>query len=132
MHPPLGTFVPDTDEHAPHAPEFLEGTCTDSVGLHVLLHTLQACKRNRGHGSEWCRRLVCSVTSRFPEIPNVSQYLEAYLFVPHFPVRVEGHFPGCMPLHLYSRDMHDCKGNPFVPFRRYVVDVLKDPYGTRA
>lgn len=132
MFPPVDSFIPETVEHAPSVPEYFQGPGSNTCGLHILLHTLQACRRNNGQSSKWCRRLVCSVTSRFPEIPNVSQYLEAYLFVPHFPIRVDGHFPGCMPLCLYSKDMHDTRVNPYVSFSRYVVDVLRDPHSSRA
>ena len=123
MIPPHDTFFPSTVEHAPIAPEFLELHGKQTCSLHILLHTLQSSKRNAGHASHWCRRLVTSVTSRFPEIPNVSQYLEAYLFVHHFPVRDGEHFPGCMPLRLYSKELHESRQNPFVNFGRYVVDV---------
>ena len=52
------------------------------------------------------------------------------MFVGHFPVKVGNHFPGCMPLYLYST--RSAPANDFVPFHVYVQQVLGDADSTRA
>ena len=92
-----GTYLKD-------AVEYLEESPNNSAGIHVLLSSLAELTTQRAEPSQWIRNFVQTITSKLPECPNVSEYIEAYLFPSHFPVRdpITGRPAGCMPLHMYS------------------------------
>ena len=122
-----GTYVKD-------AMEYLDDNPSNSAGVHVLLSTLAELTAQRGKPAQWVRNFAQSVTSRLPNLPNISEYLEAYLFPSHFPVRdpQTGHFAGNMPLRMYSASTLANGLQGFVNPERHVQEVLNDPHSTRA
>ena len=113
--------------------EYVANNKNNTAGVHVLLATLAEINSKRQSGAQWVRDFVGNVTSKFPNLPDPAEYLEAFLHVAHFPVfdRTTGHYPGCMPLRMYSSHTHKGKSNPYVPFEEYVLNVLHDYASTR-
>ena len=68
-----GTYVKD-------AMEYLDDNPSNSAGVHVLLSTLAELTAQRAKPAQWVRNFAQSVTSRLPNLPNISEYLEAYYF----------------------------------------------------
>ena len=85
--------------------EYLQNSPNHKSGVHVILATLGELNTRRGQTSNWMRTFVQTITSRLPHVRNIGEYLEAHLFVHHFPVvqTVPLHYAGCMPMRMYSR-----------------------------
>lgn len=101
--------------------------CTASIN--VLLCTLAELTAGKTQ-STWVRDMSACITSRLPTSLPASDYIEAYLYTPHFPVvdTDHQHIPGCMPLSMYSQNGHS---SGFVPVKRYLKEAIMDPEGTR-
>ena len=138
LHPTGGGDRPDSSFMAgiyvQDALEYLTGSPTNTTGVHVLLSTLAELNTRRNMPSQWVRTLVSTVTSRLPETQNVGEYMEAFMFAEHFATHdsIGGHYPGCMPLRMYSKKTMAGGSRGFVAFERYVRDVLNDPYSSRS
>ena len=114
--------------------EYVQTNKRNTAGLHVLMATLAETNSKSRTGANWVRKFAANVTSRFPGINNRAEYLEAFLHVAHFLVYDDEkeHFPGCMPLRMYSGKTHEWRTIPFVSFAQYVQNVLHDYSSTRA
>ena len=119
------------------AMEFSNGDSSRVGGLHILLATLAELNTKRNMATEWVKSFVATVLGRMPSLHGITEYVEAHAYVSHFPVvhaQADGinvHYPGCMPLRMYSKHTMQAVDARFVDFQRYADEPLTDVHGTQ-
>lgn len=78
------------DDHGDPIPPYVEETLqfinnppAGGCGVHLVIASLAEVNVRHLRPSQWLRRFITGLTTRFPKVPNVHEYLEAQLFPGH-------------------------------------------------